>query len=123
MTRIEALDQEMKKLAAIVIRLAPLAQQELLTYRTLETQHSQLQERNNALARENVVAEERIKKSIEAGDAILAEANREAQGIRARSATVQARYNVKLKEIEKTWEEADRRAIKKALKELEEVAA
>lgn len=121
--RIEALDQELKKLRDIVLRLAPLAQQEMLNYRTLETQHSQLQERNTDLARQNLEAEEKIRKAVEAADAIVAEAKKEAQEVKASIMTLHAKAQVKFKELEKSLDDADRKTIKKNLKELEEVAA
>lgn len=122
-TRVETLDQELKKLKEIVLRLAPLAQQEMLNYRTLETQHSQLTERNTALARLNLEAEEKIKKAVETADAIIAEARREEQVLRAHIGTVQARFQVKFKDLEKKLDDADRSVIRKNLKELAEVAA
>lgn len=121
--RIEALDQELKKLKEIVLRLAPLAQQEMLTYRTLETQHSQLQERNTALAQQNVDAEERIKKAVETSDMIIAEAKREEQAVKAGINTLYVKAQVKYKELEKSLDDADRKVLKKNLKELEETVA
>jgi len=121
--RIETLDQYLKQFGALITKLAPLAQQEMLNYRTLETQHSQLQERNTELARQNVEAEERIRKAVETADAIVAEANREAQAIKASVSTAYVKAQVKYKELEKSLDEADRKVIKKNLKELEEAVA
>lgn len=121
--RIETLDQEFKKLKEIVLRLAPLAQQELLNYRTIETQHSQLQERNMALAQLNTEAEEKIRKAVETADAIVAEARKEEQAVKAGLGAVYARFNVKFKDIEKKLADAERNSIKRSLKDLEEAAA
>lgn len=117
------LDQELKKLTEVLGRLMPMMQQDLLNYRTLETQHSQLQERNMELSRQNLEAEEKIRKAVEAADAIVAEARAEAQTTKASISTLHARAQVKYKELEKNLEDADRKVIKKSLKELEEVAA
>lgn len=121
--RIETLDQELKKLKDIILRLAPLAQQEMLNYRTLETQHSQLQERNTELARLNLEADEKIRKAVETADLIVAEARREADGVKAGIHALHAKAQVKYKDLEKSLDEADRRVIKKNLKELEESVA
>lgn len=121
-TRIETIDQELKKLGEIINRLHPMVQQEFLTYRVLETQHSQLSERNTALAKLNIDAEEKIKKAVEAADGIVAEAKKEAQTVKAGINTLYARMQVKYKELEKNLEDADRKVIKKGLKELEEMA-
>ncbi len=121
--RIEALDQELKKLKEIILRLAPLAQQEMLNYRTLETQHSLLTEKNVELAKQRLQAEEKIKKAVETADLIVAEARKEAQSIEAGISTLYARAHVKFKELEKNLDQADRNILKKNLKELEEVAS
>lgn len=123
MGRIEALDQELKKLKEIILRLAPLAQQEMLTYRTLETQHSQLTERNVDLARQNMDAEEKVKKAVETADLIVAQANGEAQAIKATLNTRLVRAQVKFKDFEKNLDDADRKILRKNLKELEEAVA
>lgn len=123
MGRIEALDQELKKLKEIILRLAPLAQQEMLNYRTLETQHSQLTERNTELARQNNDAEEKIRKAVDTADAIVAVARQEEQNIKASISSLHARMQVKYKELEERLEKADRTVIKQKLKELEEAAA
>lgn len=121
--RIEAIDQELKKLTQIVLRLAPLAQQELLNYRTLETQHSQLQERNQALSALNVEAEEKVKKAVETADLIVAEARKQENGVKAGIETLYARANVKYKELEARLIASEKEAIKRSLKELEKAAA
>lgn len=121
--RIQALDQELKKLTEIVLRLAPLAQQEMLNYRVLETQHSQLSERNTLLARQNVEAEERMKKAVETADMIIAEARKEEQTIKASLNTLYVKAQVKYKELEKNLDDADRSAIKKSLKQFEQAVA
>lgn len=121
--RIETLDQELKKLKEIILRLAPLAQQEMLTYRTLETQHSQLRERNTDLARLNIESEEKIRKAVETADMIVAEARKEEQGVKAGINTLYVRAQVKYKELEKSLDDADRKVLKKNLKELEETVA
>lgn len=121
--RIQAFDQELKKLSEIILRLAPLAQQEMLNYRVLETQHSQLSERNTLLARQNIEADEKIKKAVEVADGIVVEARAEAQGIKASLNTLYVRAQVKYKELEKSLDDADRTAIKKQLKQFESMAA
>lgn len=120
--KIEALDQELKKLTEIVLRLAPLCQQNLLNYRVMETQHGQLQERNQELARLNVEAEEKIKKAVEAADAIVAQAKVEEQTAKAYIGTLHTRAQFRYKEVEKNLEQAERNSIKKSLKDLEQVA-
>lgn len=122
-TRIEALDQELKKLRDIVLRLYPLAQQEMLNYRVLETQHSQLTERNVALARQNAEAEEKIKKAVETADTIIAQARREEMEIKAVLNTMYVKAQVKYKELEKNLDVADRNIIKSNLKHLAEAVA
>lgn len=122
-TRIEALDQELKKLKEIVLRVAPLAQQEMLNYRVLETQHSQLRERNTLLAAQNFEAEERIKKAVETADMILAQARREEIEIKAVLNTMYVKAQVKYKELEKSLDVADRNIIKSNLKHLAEAVA
>lgn len=121
--RIETLDQELKKLKEIILRLAPLAQQDMLSYRILETQHSQLTERNTALAQQAIAAEEKIKKAVETADMIVEVARKEEREIKATYASTAARFQVKFKEMEKDLDEADRKKIKKTLKELEETVA
>lgn len=121
--RIEALDQELKKLKEIVLRLAPLAQQEMLNYRTLETQHGILTDRNNELARKNLEAEEGIRKAIASAELIVSQAHAEEQAIKAACQTLYVKAQSKFKDLEKQLDEADRRALKKNLKEMEEVAA
>lgn len=121
--RIETIDQELKKLKECLLRLTPLMQQEMLNYRTLETQHSQLTERNTELARQALDAEEKIRKAVETADAIVAQARAEEQTVKAGIGTLYARANVKYKELEKNLDEADRRVIKKNLKEMEAIAA
>lgn len=121
--RIETIDQELKKLKECLLRLTPLMQQEMLNYRTLETQHSQLSERNLELSRQNLDAEDRIRKAVETADAIVAQARSEEQAIKAGLGTLYARANVKYKELEKSLDEADRRVIKKNLKEMEAAVA
>lgn len=120
--RIEAIDQELKKLTQIVLRLAPLAQQELLNYRTLETQHSQLQERNTDLARQNVEAEEKVRKSVETADLIIAEARKEEASVKSGIGALYSRANVKYKELESRLISVEKEAIKRSLKELEKTA-
>lgn len=121
--RIETIDQELKKLGECISRLAPMVQGQMLNYRVMETQHSQLQERNTELSRQNVEAEEKIKKAVETADNIIAQARAEEQAIKAGIATLYARADVKYKELAKKLDEADRAVIKKNLKQLEEVAA
>lgn len=122
-TRIETIDQELKKLAEVLQRILPLMQQELLTYRVLQTQHDELRARNESLVRQCVESEEKIKQAVAMADAITGQARSEAQEVRASMATAQAKFAVKYKELEKSLEEADRKHIRKSLKELEEVAA
>lgn len=122
-TRIETLDQELKKLKEIVLRLAPLAQQEMLNYRVLETQHSQLTERNVELARQNAEAEEKIKKAVETADTIVAQARREEMEIKAVLNTMYVKAQVKFKELEKNMDVADRNIIKSNLKQMAEAVA
>lgn len=121
--RIETIDQELKKLQECLLRLTPLMQQEMLNYRTLETQHSQLRERNTELVRQNLDAEEKIRKSVETADLIVAQARGEEQAIKASIATLYAKANVKFKELEKSLDQADRSVIRKNLKEMEAVVA
>lgn len=121
--RIEALDQEMKKLSEIVLRLAPLAQQELLNYRTLETQHGQLVERNKELAQKNLDAEDGIRKSILAAETIVAQAREEERQVKANSATLYAKAQTKFRDLEKNLDMAEKSAIRKQLKDLESIAA
>lgn len=121
--RIEALDQELKKLKEIVLRLAPLCQQELLNYRTIETQHGQLREKNTELANQNAAAEETIRKAVESAELIVAQAKTEEQAVKASIMTLYAKANIKYKELEKSLDDADRKSIRKQLKDLEEVAA
>lgn len=121
--RIEAIDQELKKLKDIVLRLAPLAQQELLNYRTLETQHSQLYEKNAALAQQNIEADEKIKKAVEMADMIVAEARKEEQAIKAGLGALYAKANVKYKDLEEKLSDVEKSIIKRSLKELEKAVA
>lgn len=121
--RIEALDQELKKLKEIILRLAPLAQQDMLNYRVLETQHSQLQERNTELMRQNQDAEEKIKKAVETADMIVAEAKKEEQAVKANITSVYVKAQVKYKELEGNLTNAEKSVIVKNLKKLEEAVA
>lgn len=121
--RIQALDQQLKKLKDIVLELAPLVQQDLLNYRTLETQHGQLTDRNTDLARQNVEAEDKIRKAVETADLIVAQARTEEMQVKAGIQTTYARFQSKYKDLEKMLDDADRKTIKKSLKELEEIAA
>lgn len=120
--RIEALTKELKVFQDNILRLVPLAQQEMLNYRMLETQHSQLQEKNTELARQSVEAEERIRKAVESADLIVAQAEREKGEISASILALYAKANSRYKELESKLNEAEKSAMIKTLKNLEDAA-
>lgn len=121
--RIETLDQYLKQFRDLILKLAPLAQQEMLNYRTLETQHSQLREQNTALAQQAAEAEEKIRKSVETADMIVEVARNEEKAVKANIMALHTKAQVKFKTLEKKLDEADRSVIRKNLKELEETVA
>lgn len=121
--RIETLDQELQKLKEIVLRLAPLAQNEMLNYRMIESQHSQLESRNAEIQKKIDEAETQLKNTLDAKKTIEFEHE---EMKRRNNANVQALYAKayqKFKDVEKFIEDADKSRIKKSLKELEAVAA
>lgn len=101
----------------------PLIKQNLLNYRTLESQESQQIAINEGWMQKNVEAETQFKKIIEATAMIEAQNHAKMNEISANCNTLWVKAHSKFKEIEKFIDEADRARIKKALKELETVAA
>lgn len=123
MATVENLNVELKKLSEICLKLKPWVENGLLDYRRMESEHSNQVARNEQLKKQNEEAEEQIKKSIQAADAIIAQAKAKEQEIIAVSQTLWTRAQSKYKEIEKRLDDADKKAIKAMIKDLETVAA
>ena len=121
MPNIENLNIELKKLSEIVMKLQPWVERGLLDYRILESQHSEQLERNASLRKENDLLDDKIRKAIQSGEMIVAEARKDEQKIRAESQIFWTKAQSKFKEVEQRIEEADRKVIKSMLKDMEKV--
>ena len=112
--RIAMLSEELKKLKEVIDRIHPQLAYERVSYNILSSQYGQLVERNAKL-------EEGIAKSVETSRQIVAEGHEEMKRLKASAGELYARAYSKFKEVENLLEESDRRAVKKHLKELEEI--
>ena len=122
MANIELLNLELKKLSEICIKLKPWVEQGLLDYRRIQSEESILLERIAKLKLEVQEGEETVKKSIQSGDMIIAESKKEETRIRSEINRLWIRAQSKFTEVEKRIDEADRKAIKGMVKELQAVA-
>lgn len=120
--KIETIDQLMKQMSDIVLKLTPLIQGELFTYRTIQTQHGNLMEENMKVKKRNEEIEAEINKKVQAGIELENELKAKSAKNNADIVTLWARAHAKYKEIDKDLDEMSKKVIKRKLGELEKIA-
>lgn len=123
MPHIESLTKMFETLQRDLSQFMPLIKNEMLNYRMLQSQESQQMAINQDWVRKNTEAEEQFKKVVQATATVEAENRKKDEELNAFRTALWVKANTKFKEIEKFIDEADKARIKKALKELEAVAA
>lgn len=123
MDRPEVLVKHFQKLQDDLTVFMPLIKQNLLNYRMLESQESQQMAINEDWRKKNIEAEAQFNRVVAATKDVENKNQALDQELNTNRNTLWVKAHTKFKEIEKMIEDADRSRIKKALKEMESVAA
>lgn len=123
MNKTETMTKMFETLQRDLNQFMPLIKGEMLNYRTLESQESQQKFINDGWIKKNAEAEEQFKKIVQATSTVEADNRKKNQEFNEFRNTLWVKANSKFKDIEKLIDEADKVRIKKALKELEAIAA
>lgn len=100
-----------------------LTQKDLVNYRTYQSEESQLIFRIEEWKRKNEEAEGQFRKTVEATRTVENQNRKLDEELNANRNALWVKAHTKFKEVEKMIDEADKSRIKKAMKELEAVAA
>ena len=117
--RIKTLDQEIKNFKVIVDRLHELLSQERMNYQLIDSQFEMLKSRNQKLMDENTEIEKKSLQSLEAADSIVKEAKEEAKRIKSNNVMLWTKSDLRFKELDRYFKEAEKEKIKEYLNSIE----
>ena len=118
--RIKTLDQEIKKFKEFIDHFHSILSPERMNYQVIESQFEMLKARNQKLIDENTEIEKKSLQSLEAADTIVREAKEQAQSIKANNMMLWTKNDLRFKEIERYFKEAEKEKIKEYLNSIEE---
>ena len=120
--QVKVLSQALLKLKAVVDEIHPMLSPARLLHNRLESEFGQLNDRNKKLQDENAQIEANIAKSVETAKSIVAQGEAERQRLKVAGGELLARAYKKFQELEEFLSEAEKKAAKRHLRELEEAA-
>lgn len=120
--QVKVLSQALLKLKAVVDEIHPMLSPARLLHNRLESEFSQANERNKNLQDENMKIEANIAKSVETAKSIVTQGETEKQRLRLAAGELYAKAYNKFQELEEFLSDAEKKAAKRHLRELEEVA-